>query len=1396
MDGKKVYQIEINGVKESVAAVESLNKQLNELENRIKALEKSTISVNSSSSGGGSSKGGNNSALTEEERLQKEINKLKQEGAQLDAKIAASQDEIYKRVDATKQLYKETIADQKAIAAQERLTADAYSNTMVGMKQKLADIKSVIQTTDLGDSDKIKQMTQEANGLTTKLKEMEEAYGQFGRNVGNYANGVAEGMQKITINIGGVNREFANAREASRTLGNELKSMAINGEQGTKAFKDMQVAVAKLNSDIKDATVSSKAMDNLLDTMQSFASIGAITQGFSALFGFDDDEIQKSIQKLVALQNVMQGIEKINQQINSQEGIGGWLAKGNSMIDSFVAKLTGASKAQKELNAATTAGATASKALTAAETAQATATEGATVATKGLSLALKGLGIGLIISAIAALITYWDDIYDYFVDTVPALKNLATWFDKIRAVAVGVGTAILNYMVQPLATLVKIIQAVINGNFSEIPNIIANGFKKTFNVVGNFQKGYNKETERQQKAHNNKMLEEQKKANDEWIKDQEAKYGKSNKATEQYLNKQMELVKKQLANSKKGSKQYDELIKEQKELQRKLWENQRDANKKSIADAKKNAKEVAEVEKEMTQLRINAMKEGLNKTITQLEEERKQRIAKLRENGDYYKKEEAEINAIIDKKILDAKEKHAKDIEKVYKDMWDKINANSLENTRKLVSMAEEAIAIQKQHLEDSANEYFRQGIGSYGIQGKNQLSPTTQFSLGINSENKSEFISDMKDYIDLLREAQTAENEYNASYHEFYNEFNKLSEEQRGKLNMDLDLQKNYFEELKEQLNEYADLLKEKYGKEAFEGAKTALTNESYSSDLTSMFNQRISAVEAYWAKRKKIEAENADNLYKQQIVEAQKAWERESGATWDAYQKELKAADDFYKKKLELIEQNEKDGTITTKEAELEREELEAEYKKASTQMYQNYALKNEELRVEHNNKVVKLEQDKNNKLKDANAEYYQSVLQELRDFQTAQSDLESRQPVKNAWGITNRGKTNDNNRNLLASYEAMASKIQEKRAQVNRDFQNGIIDKKVFDSTIRELDRFSSDLGEKMDKVKKDLSFGEAVRQFVEDIQIYLQAALQSFQTIMSAVWDAQDTAFDKEQDQIDKMNEELDKKLSEQQEIVQQHKSAIDSIEDELATARGSRRQHLIDQINAEISAQKAAQKQEQKIQKEKEKAQKKQDELEKKRRKAQYQRDLIQAIVNGAMAVTYAAMNIWPVPAIPMMALAAATTAAQVAIMSANKPYAKGGQLEGGLAQGNRHRDGGIKVLGGRAEIEGGEFVTNRITTEKNIDILDYINSKHKKLTLDDFVDFYGGNKVRNNILSSTPKRVFADGGIIPTLNNEYGFDDRLLTAFEDYSNRPIYVSVVDINKKQADVRRVQTLAGL
>ena len=52
---------------------------------------------------------------------------------------------------------------------------------------------------------------------------------------------------------------------------------------------------------------------------------------------------QQQIAKLVALQNVMQGIEEIQQQMNTGEGIGGWLAKGNQAIDSPCVNVMGPS---------------------------------------------------------------------------------------------------------------------------------------------------------------------------------------------------------------------------------------------------------------------------------------------------------------------------------------------------------------------------------------------------------------------------------------------------------------------------------------------------------------------------------------------------------------------------------------------------------------------------------------------------------------------------------------------------------------------------------------------------------------------------------------------------------------------------------------------------------------------------------------------------------------------------------------------------------------------------------------------------------------------------------------------------------------------------------------------
>lgn len=282
----------------------------------------------------GGSKSSSSAVMSEEVALQKELNALKNEGTKLEAKQVAYQDESYQKVLAQKDILKEIVNDQKAIAAQERLQADTYSNTMNGMKQKLADLKASIASTDLGDSDQIQKMTKEANELTNKLKEMEEAYGQFGRNVGNYQS-AAEGFNKFKITVGGVVREFGSAREASKQLRMELLSL----DGGTKKAQELREAIQQINSELQDIGKSSVAMDKMLDTMEGIVAVANVGQGIRGLFGVDDAEMQKSIKNLVALQNVLKGIESINKQINTGEGVGGWIKPFTVGIENATNKL-------------------------------------------------------------------------------------------------------------------------------------------------------------------------------------------------------------------------------------------------------------------------------------------------------------------------------------------------------------------------------------------------------------------------------------------------------------------------------------------------------------------------------------------------------------------------------------------------------------------------------------------------------------------------------------------------------------------------------------------------------------------------------------------------------------------------------------------------------------------------------------------------------------------------------------------------------------------------------------------------------------------------------------------------------------------------------------------------
>ena len=74
--------------------------------------------------------------------------------------------------------------------------------------------------------------------------------------------------------------------------------------------------------------------------------------------------------------------------------------------------------------------------------------------------------------------------------------------------------------------------------------------------------------------------------------------------------------------------------------------------------------------------------------------------------------------------------------------------------------------------------------------------------------------------------------------------------------------------------------------------------------------------------------------------------------------------------------------------------------------------------------------------------------------------------------------------------------------------------------------------------------------------------------------------------------------LEEQYQKQEELEKKHTDRVNSIEDELKTARGDRREHLIDQLAQERNAQIKALQSEREIEKEKEQNQKKQKQLEK------------------------------------------------------------------------------------------------------------------------------------------------------------------------------------------------------
>jgi len=131
-----------------------------------------------------------------------------------------------------------------------------------------------------------------------------------------------------------------------------------------------------------------------------------------------------------------------------------------------------------------------------------------------LKTAIGASGIGLLVIALGTVVAYWDDIYAAMIKTFPVLNDMGKALDKLKQVAMGVGTAIATFVLTPFRIIGKIIQGDIQGALDEL--------KKGLDFKKNFQDGANKEEQRQVDAHNAELAEKRKKAEEEAAKKRKA----------------------------------------------------------------------------------------------------------------------------------------------------------------------------------------------------------------------------------------------------------------------------------------------------------------------------------------------------------------------------------------------------------------------------------------------------------------------------------------------------------------------------------------------------------------------------------------------------------------------------------------------------------------------------------------------------------------------------------------------------------------------------------------------------------------------------------------------------------------------------------------------------------
>lgn len=1433
-DTKKIFTIQINGIKESSDAIGILNKQLDELETKIKDLEKKQVKVSASSStgtsGGGSGKG-SKAQLTEEQKLQQQINKEIEKRAAMQTK---EYQELLRQKNATKDIATEQKQISTGALSFDDSGAKEYTNTLAGMKAQLAALKAESQNFDLtgwtGEIDDLPDSVKAANeaikALSDQIKNFENSQGTFSRGVGDYYNQFKKALEDSNKEIS----KTGNTLQGLQSKQTALKGLVNTTKLGTDEWKKYKDELDSVNQEISSISGKPIRAEDLIDTKVT-VEINGLTLEF--------DDLQQSISVLEdklyqmkaageegteAFRNIQEQLVRTKQTIQDTDatidamtsrtrgldltvqsfqaltaamqvgaGVAGLFGKNQEDLQKTIARVTSlmsiAQGVQELYNQVTQKGTAlnklwqlsmkgAEKIISLFSKTQKIATATTTTNTTALGSNAAATGVLATTTGVATAAT--------------GALSIAMNVLKVAIASTGIGL-----LVVALGSLVSWMMSASSESeeFAKSLKIMETQIDSVNNKLNNTFKNIDLSVSLSNNSELNGLLEK--------LKEIERQYQSiggiiQNIGIQQVANsgtnKYYEEAVKYGNQLKKVSVEYDNLLREQNYGIKNIgeWNDKLEDVQKSYAKLLTiqlaNAADMNDKKEAMRE--ILAIFEQINNTAIG------QSVVNNLENILPNKSDAEALKTYLDQ---------IKTFGSNYQDLENDIRIKINE--------------INKKADEDNLAS-LKDGLNKRLIEIKKGRETELKELNAVRGQLEN--IPGLSGASDTLKKAEAA---INAKYNK--QEADARKEFAKEMANIERSIQTNKIAIMKEGLDKtiaQINLSRQSEIEAAKEtgirvGEQTKAINTKYDNEILKakedFYKRREDAFKSFAANYRQIADSFATADYEKQVnqtntnsEEGQASLTFDTDATLnDSLNKQREYYNEIVKFKMEANErlnQLDKNRATDTMFGDMQDENsryqdrlraLEDYYKQGlTTEEEYNYQIENET--EQHNFKLQQIEEDGQRAIieidkktadnrKQIIAQANESTLRSFNEYYDEIGKLNDKAIKPNqTTGIINFKETKKNLKQVQNEYKLLTDNIGKELVKLEVQFKNGNISFDDFKTAKKELKSLQESANDSIKDVNKTLdnlvvTIADSITQFVGQYVGVLGGLWSTYNDMVTASLDYQQEMLEREYDM-------LEEQYNKQEELVQRHTDKLNDIEDELKNSRGDRRQRLIDQLTAEREAQIAALAEEQKIEKQKEANQKKQDALEKKRNEQEKKNKIVTATINTFTAMTNAlAVQPWFV-GLALSAVALSMGLAQVAQIKKQK-YA-----DGGLINGPSHAQGGVRIGNTPIEVEGNEYVVNKKSTQANLPLIEYINSNRRTLTRDDLVSFFDNGK--QSLVNKGVRKRYATGGQLPEIDN---IDIKNLINYEpETDERPIQVQIVDIINATENVRQVQTLSGL